>query len=306
MLLKLAHIRQANAILYYTLDTALKLADAVSDNTVHTDYFTAMRGIKKAINTNLWDASQNLYYDNDTIQSPASVHPQDGNSWAIIAGIASPERAALISQSLMDRWVRPYGAPASEAGPTISPFASGFEVQAHYLAGFPERAEELVEFMWADFMLDDARMTNSSFIEGYSTNGSLHYAPYGNDARISYAHGWATSPTSTLTFYAAGLHLTGAAGQTWSVRPQLGTLKKVSAAYETLLGAFFAEWTINKDDVLTGSFECPERTSGFVVLPKGKKKITLQGQNGIYKPSSLKETLVMFANVPGGPHTIIH
>lgn len=35
---------------------------------------------------------------------------------------------------------------------------------------------------------DDPRMTNSSFIEGYSTNGSLSYAPYSNDARISYAH----------------------------------------------------------------------------------------------------------------------
>jgi hypothetical protein len=30
-------------------------------------------------------------------------------------------------------------------------------------------------------MLDDLRMTNSTFIEGYTTNGSLHYAPYINE-----------------------------------------------------------------------------------------------------------------------------
>jgi hypothetical protein len=32
-------------------------------------------------------------------------------------------------------------------------------------------------------MLDDPRMTNSTFIEGYSSDGSLHYAPYKNDPR---------------------------------------------------------------------------------------------------------------------------
>lgn len=120
---------------------------------MQTTYTAAMQGIKTAINTQLWDEAAGLYYDNDTVRVPESVHPQDGNSWAILAGIASPERAVSISQKLMERWVRPYGSPAPEAGPTISPFASGFEVQAHYLAGFPERAEELMEVMWADFML---------------------------------------------------------------------------------------------------------------------------------------------------------
>jgi hypothetical protein len=114
----------------------------------------------------------------------------------------------------MDCLVKLYGAPAREARATISLFATGFEVQACFLAGFPDRAIDLIEFVWADFMLDDPCMTNSSFIEEYSTNGDLHYAPYNNGARISYPYGWATSPTSSLTFYAAGIQITSGVGKT--------------------------------------------------------------------------------------------
>ncbi|KAG9241134.1 hypothetical protein BJ878DRAFT_396192, partial [Calycina marina] len=57
------------------------------------------------------------------------------------------------------------------------------------------------------FMLNDPRMTNSTFVEGYATSGELKYAPYANDARISHVHGWSTAPTSLLSFYVAGLHL---------------------------------------------------------------------------------------------------
>ena len=82
----------------------------------------------------------------------------------------------------------------------MSPFISGFELEAHFTANRTTAALTLIRNMWADFVLDDPRMTNSTFIEGYSTSGELHYAPYGDeDARISLAHGWGTGPTSSLT-----------------------------------------------------------------------------------------------------------
>lgn len=56
-----------------------------------------------------------------------------------------------------------------------------------------------MRIMWGTFMLDDPRMTNSTFIEGYSSDGTLHYPPYPDDSYISYAHGWATGPTQALT-----------------------------------------------------------------------------------------------------------
>jgi hypothetical protein len=264
-----------------------------------------MAGIKTAVNELLWDSAQGLFFDNDADKTSSAIHPQDGNSWAIIAGIADPDRAAAISESLQARWVRPYGAPAPEAGATVSPFATGFEVQAHLLAGFPERAIDLIEFMWADFMLDDPRMTNSSFIEGYSTNGNLHYAPYDNDARVSHAHGWATGPTSSLTFYVAGLRLDSAAGKTWFVQPQLGNLTRVEAGYETALGDFSVSWVADSSGGISGKFSTPSGTSGTLVLPSTALDVTVEGPSGTVKPVTSAGGL-RFNDLPGGSYNVRH
>ncbi|KAH7333046.1 alpha-L-rhamnosidase [Rhexocercosporidium sp. MPI-PUGE-AT-0058] len=295
------HNIEANSIFYHVLDLSLKLAEAIGDTSEMNTWTAAMARIKISANKLLWDPAQSLYFDNDTA---TTLHPQDGNSWAVIAGIADAARASAISTSLAARWIRPYGAPAPEAGSTISPFASGFEVQAHYLAGHPELAEDLISFMWADFMLDDPRMTNSSFIEGYSTNGDLHYSPYSNDARVSHAHGWSTGPTSALTFYGAGLQLTSAMGKTWLVQPRLGSLNRVTAGYETSLGQFSATWAMAGGNVLTGSFATPSESTGTLIVPRGNGKLTVSGPFGRVSPSNETSDALVFLNLPGGGYKI--
>ncbi|KAH9205284.1 Six-hairpin glycosidase-like protein, partial [Leptodontidium sp. 2 PMI_412] len=295
----------ANSILYHTLDMSLRLAEAVGDSSGIESWRAAMEGIKTAINERLWDPAQNLFFDNDVNKTETSLHPQDGNSWAVIAGVVDTERAESISAALAARWVRPYGAPAPEAGATISPFASGFEVQAHYLSGSPERAVELIEFMWADFMLDDPRMTNSSFIEGYSTSGDLRYAPYDDyDTRVSHAHGWATGPTSALTFFAAGLQLTSAVGKTWLVQPRLGGLGRVTAGFETSLGEFSASWNSDQTNSVVGEFKTPAGTSGILILPGGNPNLAVSGRQGRVRPSSTVDGDLVFTNVPGGSYEV--
>lgn len=259
-----AHNIEANAILYYTLNLGTTLARTLNDTTVAAWSRYAI-DIKKAANAGLWDPSANLYRDNDTVPL-TNLHPQDGNAWAILSNLTtSPAQNVNISTALASRW-GPYGAPAPEAGATISPFISGFELQAHYLAGQPRNAVQLMKRMWGDFMLDDPRMTNSTFIEGYSTNGDLHYAPYRNDPRVSHAHGWATGPTSALTFYATGLQFTNTAGRTWKIAPQLGGLKCAEAGFQSPLGIFEANVTALGSDGISVSFETPRNTSGSVVF----------------------------------------
>ena len=283
---------------------SLRLSEAVDDSSVVEMWTIAMDGIKNAINEHLWDSTQNLFFDNDINKTKSSLRPQDGNSWAVIAGVVNRERAKSISTALAGRWVRPYGAPAPEAGATISPFASGFEVQAHFLSGNPERARELIEFMWADFMLGDPRMTNSSFIEGYSTNGDLHYAPYDNDARVSHAHGWATGPTSALTFFAAGLQLTSAVGKTWLVQPGLGSLRRVTAGFETSMGEFSASWSKDQNENLLGVFKTPRGTTGTLILPGTSPNLVVGGPQGVVTPSSSVRGDMVFQNLPGGSYQV--
>lgn len=284
---------------------SIKLATELNDTTTVATWSSSLKGIKKAVNEQLWDPTENLFFDNDVNRTSTSLHPQDGNSWVIMSGLVDPARAANISTALQARWIRPYGAPAPEAGATISPFASGFEVQAHFLAGCPQRAIDLIEFMWADFMLDDPRMTNSSFIEGYATNGDLHYAPYDNDARISHAHGWATGPTSALTFLVAGLQLSSKEGKTWVLQPRLGSLRYVKAGYKTGLGEFTVDWSGEGEGTkLMGNFSTPKGTMGSLILPAGSQ-IILDGPHGCVKSGTNSISgQVIFANIPGGSYRV--
>jgi hypothetical protein len=256
------HNIEANAILYYTLNQALDLAHALNDTT-HTANWTATAArLKSAANALLWDAPAGMYRDNET----TTLHPQDGNSWAIVANLTqNTTQTQLISTALAARWT-PFGAPAPEAADAISPFISSFELQAHFAARNATAALALMRTQWG-FMLDDPRMTNSTFIEGYSASGALHYAPYRNDARISHAHGWATGPTSSLTLHVAGLQVLSAGGKTWVVAPVLGDLRWAHAGFRTAVGAFEAETRVREGGAWTLAFETPRGTVGGVRFP---------------------------------------
>jgi len=255
------HNIEANSILYHTLNQAISLAEVLNDTANVSTWRDTAEGIKTAANNLLWDEQEGMYKDNET----TTLMPQDGNAWAVVANLTlNAAQNALISSRLSSRWT-PYGAPAPEAADAISPFISGFELQTHFLAQNTSAALALMRLQWG-FMMDDPRMTNSTFIEGYSTTGQLHYAPYNNDARISHAHGWATGPTSTLTQHVAGVQLLSAGGATWRIAPSLGDLKFADAGFSTKLGFFGARTQILGDGVVL-DFEAPEGTTGEVRMP---------------------------------------
>ncbi|KAF1847103.1 glycoside hydrolase family 78 protein [Cucurbitaria berberidis CBS 394.84] len=255
------HNIEANSILYYTINQGIALAEALNDTAPISEWKETAQRIKTAANALLWNNELGMYTDNET----TTLMPQDGNSWAAVANLTlNSSQISSISEKLQGRWT-PYGAPALEAADAISPFISGFELQTHFLAANASAALDLMRLQWG-FMLDDPRMTNSTFIEGYSSTGELHYAPYLNDARISHAHGWATGPTSSLTFYVAGIQLLSAGGKTWRVAPALGDLTNVDAGFSTSLGFFSATTTITKG-VVEVEFEAPSGTSGEVRVP---------------------------------------
>lgn len=316
------HNIEASGILYFVLNTATKIATILEDTSDFVQTWPDIaEKIRVAANEALWDADMNLYRDNDT-QPLTDLHPQDGNAWAIVSNLTgSLERAMNISQALQSRW-GPYGAPAPEAGETVSPFISGFELQAHYLAERPEAAINLTKLQWGDFMLDDPRMTNSTFIEGYSTNGDLHYAPYSNDPRISHAHGWSTGPGSTLTFFGAGLQVASAAGKTWLIEPQLGGLQHIEAGYKTNLGNFASSAQVLASGGLNVTFSTPRNTSGSVKLRyKGtieslaitnldtgatqKRSEAIISQRQVATNGTSMSQSLTVDNLPGGNYTVL-
>jgi hypothetical protein len=266
------------------------LAYSVNDTEPVELWAKYVSGIKAAANSVLWDSSAGLYTDNQT----TTLHPQDGNAWAVISGVANSSQAVAISNALAARW-GPYGAPAPEAGTTVSPFISGFELQAHFLAGQPQYAIDLMKFMWADFMLDDPRMTNSTFNEGYDVSGALHYPAYQDDARISHAHGWSTGPMIALSNYVAGLHVVNSS--TWVVYPQPGNLTSVDAGFMTAIGTYKATYEAQTANV-SYAFQTPQGTKGTVYLdlPECSAQIEMKGQAGY----SWSERTKPRSELPGG------
>ncbi|KAL1609892.1 hypothetical protein SLS60_001557 [Paraconiothyrium brasiliense] len=297
---------QANSILYYTINQGIALAKALNDTEPVASWQATAEKIKFAANELLWNDKAGMYIDNET----TTLMPQDGNSWAVVSNLTlNSSQIESISTKLADRWT-PYGAPAPEAADAISPFISGFELQTHFLAENTTAALGLMRLQWG-FMLDDPRMTNSTFIEGYSTTGELHYAPYLNDARISHAHGWATGPTSSLTFYVAGIQLLGAGGKTWRIAPSLGDLTIADAGFSTGIGFFSAKTQMASNGGFQIDFDTPEDTSGEVKIPRAScaGNIVLRERNGKYGTLEIEVTHanagpVSVANVPGGKWTV--
>jgi hypothetical protein len=295
------HNIEANAILYYTINQGIQLALALNDTGLIANWTSTAARVKSAANELLWDEDAGMYRDNETTR----LMPQDGNTWAVVANLtANTTQMERISSNLVSRWT-PYGAPALEAADAISPFISGFELQAHFLAANASAALALMRLQWG-FMLNDARMTNSTFIEGYSSTGQLHYAPYLNDARISHAHGWATGPTSSLTFYVAGIQLLSAGGKTWRIAPELGDLKHVDAGFSTSVG-FFGAKTTQLDGAVELEFQTPQGTRGEVRVPvlACKGHVLLQEQDGRCENMTVAVAdahlgSVTLANVQGG------
>ena len=289
------HNIEANSILYYTINQGIMLGNVVGeDGDILSRWSKLANGVKTSANRLLWNSTAGMFHDNET----TTLMPQDGNSWSVVSGIAdSPEKMSSISAGLAARW-GPYGAPAVEAADAVSPFISGFELEAHILANNVSAALDLMRLEWG-FMLDDPRMTNSTFIEGYSSSGALHYAPYTNDPRISHAHGWATGPTATLTQYVGGIHLLEAGGKRWAISPVLGDLTDVDTGFSTDLGTFSCQITATGDGTITSlKFTTPSGSTGSVSIPGLGG--SLQSQNG----TSVMLTNGMAQNVSGGTWTL--
>ena len=208
----------------------------------------------------------------------------------------------------------------------MSPFISGLELQAHFLAGQPQNGIDLMKRMWVDFMLDDPRMTNSSFIEGYDVSGALHYPAYSDDARISHAHAWSSGPLIALTNFAAGLHVVSPGS--WLVYPQPGSLTDIDAGFQTAIGSFSSNWSSRKNGI-NYEFETPPSTEGSILMdiPDQASFIEITGlggwhwsrelgpydgtaRNGIsiwgmQPDTGINDGILRVANVPGGKYKVI-
>ena len=226
----------ANALFYQALTTGAELATVQADPAKAASWTAAAEAVKKAVNEKLWDDTAGQYRDNPG----SSLHPQDGNSLAIWYGLASAAQAKRASAALTKNW-NAYGATTPEKGSEIATFPGSLEIQAHLRSGDSTRALDLIRREWG-YMLNSPLGSGSTFWEGYLANGQFGYG----GAYMSVAHGWATGPTSALTFNVLGIQPTSVTGG-YDVKPGPGDLVRAEGSLSTPLGKITVAWRHDAD-----------------------------------------------------------
>jgi hypothetical protein len=163
----------------------------------------------------------------------------------------------------------------------------------------------------------------STLLEGTTANGSLayrYYQGYSNDsAYTSHAHGWSSGPTSALTIYVVGLSVTAPSGRNWSLAPHIGAggLEGAQGGFETALGWFGAEWSVQNDSTIYSvNISTPGGTSGVVRMPvlkgmpeDGTVNIDVDGkaidEEDVTETTNAAGTLLLEFLLAGGNHTIV-
>ena len=262
-------ITSAQALIYHTLLTGATMSEWVGDTRgPGEDWLGRAANIRNTTLAKSWDASAGAFFD---APDKTSIHPQDGNSLAVVFGLvdAKSPQASSVSAYLTRNW-SPIGAVCEELPGEISPFISSLEIQAHFLAGQPQRALDLIRRSWG-WYLNNPNGTQSTMIEGYLANGTFGYrwnAGYNNDFSFtSHAHAWATGPVMALSEYSLGLRITGRAGSTWQLAPQAGDLTHVEGGFTTKLGKFSVSWVKGRNGSFEMTYRVPANTRGEVRLP---------------------------------------
>lgn len=182
----------ANVLLFHTLRTGASLATWLNDTTgLASEWRRRATLLQTAMTMHCFDTAYGAFRDNATT---TSLHPQDANSMAVLFSLvdSNTSAASSISTALTRNWT-PIGAEAPELPGNISPFISGFEIQAHFTARRADRALDLIRRSWGWYANHPNGTAGSTVIEGYRTNGTFGYRAergYGYDpSYVSHSHG---------------------------------------------------------------------------------------------------------------------
>jgi hypothetical protein len=275
---------EVNALMYEALVTGAQLAGANGDAADANSWQQKATALRNTVNAKLWNPAIGLYLDTTN----GGVYPQDGNALAVWFGLTtSAAQNQQISQALTSRWSQ-VGAVSPEVAGLVGTFPGSMEVQAHFVAGDDVTALQLIRREWG-YQLSNPNGPQSTFWESYKYDGTSYYG----DSYASFAHGWATGPTSALTFYVLGLMADAANGR-YTFIPHAGDLTHVEGDLTMPQGQVKGVWDYSAaDGTFTEKLTSPPDTAGEIGVPiYGAKNasVTVNGatvwSNGTFQPTT--------------------
>lgn len=256
-----------NVLLYRALSRGALLAAEEDDQQTAQQYLAEASTLKGVVNSLLWDNSVGEYRD-----APGDgLYPQDGNALAVWFQIVdSAGKAARISKALRTNW-NAYGAQTPERPNAIATFPGSMEVMSHFVANDDQAGLDLIRLEWG-YMLNSALGTKSTFWEGYLSDGSFDY----ETSSMSKAHGWATGPTSALSYYVLGIMPATGNGGDYSLIPHPGDLTRVEGGLTLASGPVDVAWEKNPDlSTFTMHVGAAGSISGTVGVPTFGQRVQI-------------------------------
>jgi len=294
-----------NVVYCHVLRQASILAAAIGEDAAAEDLAARAQRSRTAINAHLYDQARGLYVLSDL--RPDAV-AQDANALAVVHGIAPDGQAARILTALDAVLPRtPYGPQPFSADTgfreSISPFTSGFHLDALFTAGLTDQAFALLHDLWGH-MAAPGPFAAGTVWELLNTDGSPGFGTV-----TSLAHGWACAPTAALSSHVLGVQPRSAAYRTWSVAPQTGPLTWARGQVPTPTGPIEVHWS-TEGSALVLDVVAPADTSGTITVPApaGREAklrgTTTGGRLELSKTVPPGATTVTFDGLPGGRYTV--
>lgn len=238
--------RRGKVVAYYNAQYVLALREGaqlarwIGARSATTRWLAQAKATTRAFAAAFWDGSTGAYHDTTVDRQ---THPQDGNAFAVLAGVASPTqaRSALDYLAGHDRyswgnsiadtnnWDNPVWGYQSSL--RVYPFMSYFELEARFATGLDASAFDLLRREWG-YMVDNGPGTMWEAI-----------GPYGGLlVHVSLDHGWSSGAAPALTRDVLGVRPTSPGYATFTVTPHPGDLASAAGTVSTPHGALRVSW----------------------------------------------------------------
>ncbi|CUA67526.1 hypothetical protein RSOLAG22IIIB_13428 [Rhizoctonia solani] len=292
----------ASSIIVWALRNAAIISKGLGDSKAPEHRDTANK-IANAVNKHLFDNSTGAYMlvgGNKTVGIS-----QDGNSYAILAGIANAPDAPSSTRTVIEAMQSlntPFGPPSfsntTRLIPIVLPYASGFHIWAVFEAGMND--EGLMRTVWKN----QSDMNNPwytgmmwEFIDG--TTGAPHSPNF-----ASQAHGWGSAPTWQLSRYVLGVSPATPEYSTWSFAPRAVNLTFANGRVPTLWATIIAAWE-NTGSTFNMRITAPAGANGTIAIAKAANKtVSINGVRLITHGYATFPESVMWAGAEGDAYRV--
>ncbi|PVH68309.1 glycoside hydrolase family 78 protein [Cadophora sp. DSE1049] len=239
--------------------------------------------LKQSILAHLWNPTEGIMRMSDTA-SPTGIC-QDINAYAITTGISSGHAAAetnLAAPQSNDLPLAFQGLARWEDKKVVSPYASGFSVEALFERAHGFSAIELIERVWG-VMADE---TNPNYSGGHWEAMKPDGSPITDDTSLM--HGWSTWPVYLLPRYLAGVSPLEPGWTRWKVQPVLAGLENVDVSLETPSGRIEVSLEM-QEDLGTGNIvlKVPGGSVAEIFAPGGWSIKTSENASQRSSPSQI-------------------